>query len=246
MPDKTTTEHSEQASYAGHRKRIRMRFHRNGFSGMSKHEVLEAMLILVIPRKDVKPLAKKLIAKYKTVSDVLAQPVETLAKFPGLGMTSAIGLKMFQACTEYCLEEKCVQTNLLDNSRKLQDFVRMKLGVKFHESYMLICLNSRNYLIDYSIIAEGTIDRVHNYSRNIVEKALECHACKVVLVHNHPSGDCIPSDDDIKCTYLCFAATHSAGVELVDHLIVSRSECFSFLDHNMALSANKDLGTYAK
>ena len=240
MPKKTPTERAEQTSdtpsYVGHRERIRMRFQRNGFAGMMDYEVLEALLTLAIPRRDVKQLSKQLLAKYRTVSEVLSQPIETLAKFPGLGKTSAINLKMFLECTQYCLQEKCLKTNLLDDSGKLREFVRMKLGVKFHESYMAIFLNSHNYLIDYKIIAEGTIDRVHTYARNILEIALHIGASKVVLVHNHPSGICLPSDDDLTSTYSCYNAMQPSGVILADHLIVSRSECFSFKDHQIDLS----------
>ena len=221
---------------AGHRSRVRQRFLMNGFAGMLKYEVLEAMLMMVLPRRDVKPLAKKLLAEYGTVLNVISQPQIELEKFPGLGESSAAQLRIFFESMRYCLAEQCEKRSLLETPEKLRDFVRMKLGVHRHECCMIVLLTSRDYLIDYRIVAEGTVDKVLNYFRNIVELAVTRGACKLLLVHNHPSGVCEPSLEDIKATELCSQLLETMGIELLDHLIVTPSECFSFVENGMVLN----------
>ena len=222
--------------HAGHRSRVRQRFLLNGFDGMLKYEVLEAILMQVLPRRDVKPLAKKLLDKYKTVLAVISLPQDELAAFPGLGENSAAALRMFFECMQYCLKEQSSERNLLETPEQLRNFVRMKLGVHRHECYMAVFLNSRNYLIDYMVIAEGTVDNVLNYSRNVAELAVKLCACKLLLVHNHPSGVCTPTQEDIDATGACYRALESLGIELADHLIVTPTECFSFVDNGLGLN----------
>ena len=235
---------SKSSDNAGHRSRVRQRFIMNGFAGMLKYEVLEAMLMLALPRKDVKPLAKQLLKRYSTVMGVISQGQKELEKFPGLGETSAASLRIFFECMRYCLSEKCAERQLLATTEDLRNFVRMKLGVHRHECCMVVLLNSRNYLVHYQIVAEGTVDSVFSYSRNTIELALTMGASKMLLVHNHPSGVCNPSREDINATKKYGQILAAIGIELLDHLIVTASECFSFVDNGMFLNRSLEEDLY--
>ena len=227
----------KKSQYSGHRSRVRERFYLNGFGGMLDYEVMEALLINLLPRRDVKPLAKKLLDEFGTVSEVLAQPVRVLEEFPGLGKTSAIGLKIYSEIGTYCLQERCFrESNLLETPEQMYNFVRMKMGLLKHESYMIFFMNCHNRLIDYHYIAEGTVNYVYTYIRNIIELAVDCGAGKAVLVHNHPSGVCVPSNEDLHATCKLYAALKNVDVELIDHLIVTHDECFSFVQHGINIS----------
>ena len=230
-PDK-----GKEKSYYGHRERLRDRFMLSTFEGMIKYDVMEILLTIFIPRKDVKPAARLLVDKFGTVNEVLAQPVRELVKIPGIGEKTAIGLKMLHSAMHYCLHERCIKRDLIDNSEAVKNFVRMKMGVRWHESYMLVFLDSHNYLLGYDVLSEGTVDYVFAYLRNAAEEALDRHASKVILVHNHPSGICAPSGEDIEATHMLFASLKTLDIELVDHLIVSRDECFSFTEHKLPLN----------
>ncbi len=229
----------EQPLHAGHRERMRQRFQRSGFDGMLDYEVLETLLMMLLPRKDVKPLAKKLLMEFHTVSEVLEQPIERLEKFPGLGKSSAIGLKMINAASSYCLHERCFRNqHLLQTQEALINFVRMKLGLKRFESYMMIFMDPHHHVIEYKVIAEGTVNHVFTYLRNIVEMAMYNGASEVVLVHNHPSGVCTPSPEDLRGTVAISQALKNIGVILIDHLIVTHDEYFSFAAHGLQLIHN--------
>ena len=224
-------------TYYGHRSRIRQRFYLNGFGGMLDYEVMEALLIQLIPRRDVKPLAKKLLAEFGSVSETLAQPLNVLEEFPGLGRTTAVGLKIYAEISTYCLQERCCrQGNLLETPELLYNFVRMKLGLLKHENYMLFMLDTNNRLLEYKHIAEGTVNYAFAYIRNIAEAALTIGASKAVLVHNHPSGCCVPSAEDLKSTYKIYNALKNIEVDLVDHLIVTHDEFFSFTAHGIKIN----------
>ena len=175
--------------------------------------------------------------EFRTVSEVLEQPIETLEKFPGLGRSSAIGLKMINATSLYCLRERCFRKRtLLDSPEAMHNFIRMKLGLKRFESYMMVFMDPHHQLIEYKVIAEGTVNHVFTYLRNIVEMAMRNGASEVVLVHNHPSGVCTPSPEDIRGTLAISQALQNIGVVLLDHLIVTHDEYFSFVDHKMKLT----------
>jgi DNA repair protein RadC len=237
MPDQPSKQQEKKkasgSSYTGHRRRVRQRFIMNGFDGMLKYEVLEAMLMLALPRRDVKPLAKKLLDEYKTVLAVISLPQHELERFPGMGENSASSLRMFFESMRYCLKEQSCERQLLATREDLHNFVRMKLGVHRHECCMAVFLNSRNYLLKYEMIAEGTVDSVVNHSRNMAEIAFQCNASKILLVHNHPSGVCMPTQEDIDATESCYNSLKGVGLELIDHLIVTPTECFSFADNSL-------------
>lgn len=225
---------------AGHRERLRQRFVLNGFEGMLDYEVMECLLTLVIPRKDVKPLAKTLLAEYETVYSVLSAPLERLEQFKGLGRNSAVGLKMLAEACEYCLLERVQNRNLLKSSAAVKDFVRMKLGVRSRESCMLLLLDASYHLIEQRVISEGTTNYVVNYQRNILEEAINTkRTVFVILVHNHPSGNCHPSPEDITATADIAKSLGMVGIILLDHLIVSRNECFSFLENGIDLDTGR-------
>ena len=200
---------------------------------MLKYEILELLLTLLLPRKDVKPLAKELLSRYNTITGVLSQPVGTLCKIPGLGMTSAINLKVIFECIPYCLSEQMPNQDLLENPDNIANFARMKIGILRREGYMVILLDGRNHLISWKLISEGEVNMIYHSPRNIVEFAINLQASKVVLVHNHPSGLCTPTEDDIKATADLYAALSTVNVELADHLVVTAWEYFSFAAHKM-------------
>ena len=233
-PDKAVKKQESPPAYTGHRSRVRARFIRNGFDGMEDYEVLEALLMQVLPRKDVKPLSRSLLERFGTVSGVLSQPLYILKKIPGLGETSAVGLKMFNDIGQFCLQEQCFQqSNLIHQPNLIYKFARMKMGSRRHESYMMLFLDSNCHLIEYRVIAEGTVNYVIAYLRNIMEMAVEIGAANVILIHNHPSGVCRPSDEDVATTREICKALRTIEIDLLDHVIVTHDEHFSFHEHKL-------------
>ncbi len=212
----------------GHRQRLRERFLRAGLNGLQDYEALELLLTYAIPRQDVKPLAKLLLEEFGSVEKVLdASPAELL-ELPGVGATAATLIVLLkQLCAKY-LEQKASAVDLLDSPAKVVNFLRMKLGGGKKETFMVLFLNAQNHLIAFDSFA-GTVDRATVYSREVAERALLTRASAVIAAHNHPSGVCTPSPEDIKLTLRLKAALDSLGIKLLDHLIVTPSAHRSIL-----------------
>lgn len=228
--------------HAGHRARLRERFRRGGLDGMLDYEVMELVLTMLIPMRDVKPLAKSLLLRFGSVAEVLDAAPEELAAMPGISEVTATNFKVLRSLVTLYLEQKCRQEDAAMIQPELAaNFARSKLGASARESYMLIYLDAGQHMIDYEVVSEGTVDRAFFYVRNLVEAALRRHAVGVILIHNHPSGRCVPSPDDMSSTEKLFSAFVPVGIHLVDHLIVSRGGYFSFAANGILERFRKEL-----
>ena len=209
---------------SGHRQRLRERFCRSGLDGLQDYEAIELLLSYAIMRRDVKPLAKALLRQYGSVEKLLDAPAAELTGQHGMGQSSALLFRLVrELCAKY-LEQRARGVNVLDDPGSIEDFARMKLGGSSRETLMTIYLNARSHIIGYDL-TPGTVDHAAIYTRELAKKALLCNATMVVLAHNHPSGICLPSPEDVRLTASIRAALATFGIRLVDHLIVSPAEC---------------------
>ena len=219
-----TPENAAADDRSGHRRRLRERFARNGLGGLQDYEAVELLLSYAIMRRDVKPLAKALLRQYGSVEKLLDAPVAELVDQYGMGQSSALLIRLVrELCAKY-LEQRARGVNVLDDPGSIEDFARMKLGGGSRETLMTIFLNARSHIIGYEL-TPGTVNRAAIYIRELVKRALLCNAAAVVLAHNHPSGICLPSPEDLKLTSGVRIALSTFGIRLVDHLIVTPAEC---------------------
>lgn len=223
----------EKPGYLEHRKRLRDRFRRSGTEGMHDYEVLELLLTYAIPRKDVKPRAKALIQRFGSFSGVLDAQPQALEEVAHIGPVSSALIRLVkEACAVY-LAERMKRSDALASPQAVLDFARVKLAGLPHEVFMVIFLNTKNRVLDYEILHEGTVDRAVVYPRRIIEAALARHAAAVILVHNHPSGEPDPSPEDKLLTRSVAEAAGSIDLRLLDHIVVGREGHFSFLENRL-------------
>ena len=212
----------EEIEQSGHRERLRNRFLRSGLEGFQNYEALELLLTFAIPRKDVKPLAKYLINHYGSLYNVLNASASELREIQGIGPAASVLLCLCRDIVTQAVEEKVIEEKTFDSNEEAANFLRMKIGIGKKETLMAIFLDSRRRLIEYKLYY-GTVDHTAIYAREVLEQALLCHACSVILAHNHPSGVCSPSRDDIRLTAEMRETLKRLGIILLDHLIVTRS-----------------------
>jgi len=217
----------EQPHYTGHRDRLRARF-LNAPESLPDYELLELLLFMAIPRRDVKPIAKALIARFGSLQGVLNAPTSDLCTINGISDGVATGLKIVQAAGLRMLKQDMLNRPLLNSWQKLIDYLHASMAHAQKEHLRLLFLNKKNELIADEIQQSGTIDHTPVYPREIVKRALEIGATAIILVHNHPSGDSAPSKVDIDMTKQICAAAAPLGILIHDHLIVSRSGVTSF------------------
>ena len=212
------------ADVSGHRKRLRERFCRAGLSGLQDYEAVELLLSYAIPRRDVKPLAKQLLRDFGSLAGLMDAPVHRLIDEHGMGLSSALLVRLIrEMCAQY-LEQRVRKTDVLNSLERAEDFVRMKLGGCQNETLMTIFLNSHNHIISYEL-TPGTVNHAAIYIRELAKRAVLGNATGVILAHNHPSGVCNPSPDDLQLTDDLRQALATFGIKLYCHLIVTPSEC---------------------
>lgn len=221
QPDK------DKPHYHGHRGRLRSRFLAEPKS-MPDYELLEILLFPSSPRKDVKPLAKELINKFGTFAKVLNASNEELLKIDGVNEAAIASIKSVREASSRLLLTEAMEKPILNSWNKLLDYVRSEMGHLKNEQFRILFLNTKNMLIADEVQNEGTINHTLAYPREVVKRALELAAANVILVHNHPSGDCTPSKADMDITDQISAAAKAVGIRVHDHVIISSSEHFSF------------------
>ncbi|MGQ9508012.1 MAG: RadC family protein [Thermodesulfobacteriota bacterium] len=224
---------TEKPHYIGHRERLRERFRKSGSEGFHDYELLELLLTYGLPRRDVKPIAKALIKRFGSFSGVLDASERELLEVVGMGPISSILIKLVKDLCCLYLEEKMKGRDVLSSPKAVVDFVKMRLSGLPYEAFMVIYLNTKNEVLHYEIIQEGTIDRAVVFPRRIIEGALAQHASGLILVHNHPSGHNSPSEDDKNLTRSIILAAKTLDLRILDHIVVGKEGHFSFMENRL-------------
>ncbi|MCR9150839.1 MAG: DNA repair protein RadC [Rhodobacteraceae bacterium] len=206
-----------------HRKRLRARFLDGGATAMPDYELLELILFRAIPRQDVKPLAHRLLDRFGNFAAVIAADPHRLAEVPGAGEAVVTELKIVEAAAQRLARAKVMNRHLLSSWDAVIDYCHTVMAHRETEHFRALYLDRKNCLIADEEIARGTVDHVPVYPREIVKRALELNASALILVHNHPSGDPTPSDQDVIVTGQIQDAAQILGITLHDHIIVGRA-----------------------
>ncbi len=219
---------TEKPDYLAHRGRLRERFIKTEDRGLHEYELLELLLTYAIPRIDVKPIAKRLLKRFGGLSGVLDASQREIEGASGIGPISATLIRLVKAlCVSYSAE-RMKNKNILSSPDLVLEFSRMKISGLANEALMAIYVDVKNQVIDYEMLSEGTVDNVVIYPRRIIEGALRYHASGLFIVHNHPSGNPEPSEEDRLLTNSISEIAKTLDIRLLDHIIVGRDGHFSF------------------
>lgn len=217
----------DKPHYLGHRKRLKERFAKNP-EQLADYEILELVLGYGMPRKDTKPLAKKLLDRFGTIKGVLrARPHEIRdiqGVGPGLELFWSIWGEFWSRTIEASLPDKLV----LSNPKPVVDVAISRLGNKEKEEFWVALVDNKNRLLAFKQAFTGTVDQTAVYPREILSLALENNASGVILVHNHPGGDPTPSSQDRTLTARLEKIASELGLRLLDHIIVAEEKYLSF------------------
>lgn len=214
--------------YHGHRERLRGRFREAGSEAISDYELLELVLFRAIPQRDIKPLAKELIAKFGSFSEVVAAPQARLGEVKGLGEAAITELMIVHAAASRLARGQLQKRPVLSSWSSVIDYCRTAMAYAEREQLRLLFLDKRNQLIADELQQVGTVDHTPVYPREVVKRALELSATALILVHNHPSGDPTPSRADIQMTQAIIDMAKPLGISVHDHIIVGKEGHASF------------------
>jgi len=208
--------------YHGHRERLRQRLLAAGAEAVPDYELLELVLFGALPRRDVKPLAKALLAKFGSFTSVVTAPPARLKEVKGVGDAVVATLKIVHAAANRFARGEVNRREPLSSWSAVLDYCRTAQAFAEIEQFRILFLDKRNQLIADEVQQTGTVDHTPVYPREVVKRALELSATAVVLVHNHPGGDPTPSRADVDMTRRIVEIARPLGIEVHDHIIVGR------------------------
>lgn len=219
--------------YLGHRERLRQRFLLSYGKDMADYELLELVLTIALPRRDVKPLAKVLISKFGNFAGVINATKEDLCAVDGVKENTFTVLKIINAALQRTSWQNLQSFDgpIIMNFDSLIDYCRSSMSYSDVEEFRLIYLDTKLHVVGQDTMQKGTINSVAIHPREVIKAAMNHHASAIIMVHNHPSGNVQPSKSDVAMTERIDEACESIGIRLLDHLVIGHNEYYSFAQH---------------
>ena len=183
-------------------------------------------------------LARELINSFDGIKNTLSADIKELANFKGVGMAKATSIKAIEEIAKRYLKPAKKSEIYIKTPKNAYEVIRKDILNKDQEYLYLLSMDSRNKLVSKDIISKGTINETLIHPREIFKKATSKSAYAIILIHNHPSNECSPSDEDIKVTKRIYKVGIEIGIPLIDHLVVSNNNFFSMKAHNLLKDKN--------
>jgi DNA repair protein RadC len=220
--DERVTANDDEKQAAGHRARLRRKLLDAGPAAFHDYELLEYLLSLTIPRVDTKPLAKRLLHDFGGIGPLLSASADTLRR-EGLTDPTIGALKIAEATALRMLEVRIEQQPILSSWEALGDYLHAAMAHSRVEEVRVLFLNAKNRLIANEALWQGSVDEASLHVREVIARAIALGATALIIVHNHPSGDPTPSQQDIRLTRDLVEAGRHMKVTVHDHVIVGAS-----------------------
>jgi DNA repair protein RadC len=212
---------------SGHRSRLRKRLFDGGPEALHEHELVEYLLALALPRRDTKPLAKRMISDFGGFAQLLSADADTIMRRCEVSENVAGAIKIAQATAVRFLKSEVTGRKVLGSWQALMDYLAVDMGFLPIERVRVLYLNAKNVLVRDHVLSEGSVDEAAVYVREVIRGAVDSHATAMILVHNHPSGDPQPSQADIRLTREIIEAARPLGIQVHDHVIVGATKSYS-------------------
>lgn len=229
--------------HEGHRSRLRDKFYRVGLEGFQDHEVLELLLTYAIPRKDVNELAHLLLNRFGSLEKVLSARSSDLETVPGIGRSTSVFLNLIFQVQLRIVQQSFELQNGRPRFRNVAELGKYAITLvrnEKNENFYILCLDDHSGLIHTECLSVGTPNLVEILPRRISEAIIQRGASKIILMHNHPSGDVSPSPADTNSTKELSNLMRYMKVEFADDLIVSSNAVYSSLRDTVLLYTNYD------
>ncbi len=201
--------------------RPRERLLKLGVEALSAQELLALILGRGIQGESVLLTAQNLLTRFGNLKNMASASIEELTQVKGIGIAKATQIKaaleLGKRLEEHSNESKKIAIKSPEDVVKA---VKNKLKGKKREHFLALSLDTRNHLINIHMISIGSLDSSVVHPREVFKEAISSSAASVIFVHNHPSGDPTPSEDDIKLTRRLFEVGEITGIEVLDHIVV--------------------------
>jgi DNA repair protein RadC len=220
-------------SSEGHRARLREKFSRGGLIGLNDYEIVELILTLGQPRTDCKPAAKEAIKRFKDLRGVLDATPEKLQEIKGIGPANSFGIRLVRELSNEYLRERVVGKLALNSEKAVYEYLYQSMSGLQKEIFRVLFLDSQNHLKEIQDISQGTVNASAVFAREVMESAIKHRATALIFVHNHPSGNTSPSQDDKAITRELILASSVLGLKVLDHIIIGDNCHYSFASQGL-------------
>lgn len=214
-----------------HTRRLKERFKRSSLESFHSNEIIELLLTYAAPRKDVKPVAKALLQRFKGLRGVFDATTEELKSVSGVTENAAVLVKLIKDVAGEYLKERMMGKDVVRGPEDVLDYLNLALSGERVEKFLAVFLNTRNEVLGIETLHEGTINQTAVYPRKAIEMAFKHNARSVIFVHNHPSGDATPSNVDRQLAEVLDRAALAVDLTVHDHLIIGKNKHFSARDN---------------
>lgn len=220
----------KNAAHGGHRQRLRERFDRYGLDSFSDLNALELLLFYALPRQDTNPLAHALLDKFGSLESVFEAEPEELREVPGMGESAALFLQLIPALSRRYLIRKANQSNQIADPEAAGEYLLPYFLYEQQERVYGLFLDNHFRVLVCEELSKGVINAAEIGVRALINRALELNCCYLILAHNHPSGLVTPSAEDEYATLRLQQVLNTAGISLIDHLIVAEDSFMSMCE----------------
>jgi DNA repair protein RadC len=232
--------------HKGHRNRLRKRFLCEDLENFEPHEVLEMLLYEGTPLKDTNIIAHELLREYGSFSAVVQASPEELKKFKDMTETSSIALSMLPQLVKYYRMDKIRNRTDLKSIGRVNYYIKALLRDSVREEFYLLCLDANHQLLNKKLIRRGSINKINIDIREVAELVCRMQATSIVIAHSHPSGIPEPSQSDDEFTMNLFMAMALINVHLLDHIIVSGENTYSYWENDRLNDFRREYARYTK
>lgn len=223
MPEKNS------ALHAGHRSRMREKFDKFGHAVFTDHELLEMLLYHSIPRIDTNELAHQMINEMGSLYNVIHGDKDRLSQINGVGAATVFHLGLISAFLSRTEKSKAPDAIQYNKLSLVVELLKNHFSTLNGEGFCLICLDGGLHLMRVTDFPVGGANSVSISPEKVARDALLCDASAVIIAHNHPQGNPLPSSSDMNLTHLIEAALTAVGIPLIEHIIVGESSCMPTL-----------------
>jgi DNA repair protein RadC len=212
--------------------RPRERLVKFGEQALSAQELLQLILGRGIAGESVAITAQKLLSHFGSLQKLSEASIEELSSIKGIGLAKAAQIKAaFEISRRLSTQAPSYKSKELADPEKVYLLIKSKLKNYHKEHFYIIALDSRNHSI--AEVSVGSLNESIVHPREVFAEAIKNRAASVIFVHNHPSGDPEPSEDDLEITKRLVESGKILGIEVVDHIIVAKDSFFSFKNKGM-------------
>ncbi len=218
--------------HAGHRKRLRDKYIRNGIDSLDHHEALEVLIGYSIPRRETNSIAHRLINEFGSLKNVFRADFDELVKIDGVGEMTAALITLCGDIMDISREASFDEVMLLSQD-SVDDFCCNLFKYSTTEKFAILFLDSARRLLSCEIVSRGSVSSTDASLMKVMKLAMKHQPAAVILAHNHPAGNLEPSSEDISITNKINAALGNIDVALIDHIVTNGRRSISMESRQM-------------